>query len=381
MAPLVQPNVHIALVHFPLALLAVGVLIEFFSFLGWRRSSFRIAGRWMILLGALMSVLATTSGLYALAQQAGKPGLQGLLNNPATADLGDRLRDHLILMASATTAAMFLSILWIALSNLWRDRLQIPIALLLMGTLGVMMFGAHLGGEIVYHDQFATGPTPPATQPTSLPANQDAWYNQLAAACPPRQAHMVIAGLGLAMAALCCGLSIRQFTQPNLLTSVLAPEPTMGDVIGLRTDPLLEAQLLMERSLTVPRTTINHTPPVFAGRFWLLALLILLITAASGASILAHHLQSVDFQRLWDNITKPIGDSVPVTRRYAHVIAGVVILLNSFILMLAARLAPRSRVMFIVFVFPLLLAMIAQVWLGVLLTFDGAAGTIMGFGK
>lgn len=48
----ISPNWHVILIHYPLGLLAVGILIEFFSFLGWRRSGFRTAGRWMILLGA-----------------------------------------------------------------------------------------------------------------------------------------------------------------------------------------------------------------------------------------------------------------------------------------------------------------------------------------
>lgn len=381
MTPLVQPNVHIALVHLPLGLLSAGVLIEFFSFLGWRRSSFRNAGRWMILLGALTAVMATTSGLYALADQTGRAGLKGLLNNPATADLGDRLRDHLILMSSATTAAMFFCIVWIALSNRWRDLLQIPLSLLMLGTLGVAIAGAHVGGEIVYKDQFATGDHAPATQPTSLPVNQNAWYNQLAGACPPRQSHMVLAGLGLAMAALCVGISIRQTTQPNELSAMLTPSTTLQDVVGIKSDPLFEAQMLMERSLAVTRPTINHTPPVFAGRFWALAFFILLLVLASGAAILAHQVQSIESQKLWDNITKPIGDAVPITRRYAHLIAGAVILLNTFILMLAARFAPRNKVVLFVFAVPLILAMVAQVWLGVLLTFDGAAGTVMGFGQ
>ena len=62
----INPNLHVAIVHFPLALLVVGTLIEFVAPVLWRRSTFRAAGRWMILLGALAAVPTATSGLYAL---------------------------------------------------------------------------------------------------------------------------------------------------------------------------------------------------------------------------------------------------------------------------------------------------------------------------
>src|SRR4051794_16900043 len=62
----VSPNLHVVLVHSPLALLVAGILIELFSFLGWRRGGFRSAGRWMLLLGALTMAPTALSGLYAL---------------------------------------------------------------------------------------------------------------------------------------------------------------------------------------------------------------------------------------------------------------------------------------------------------------------------
>src|ERR671913_975676 len=63
----INPNLHVILIHYPLGLLVVGTLIELFSFLGWRRSAFRAAGRWMLLLGILSLAPTMFSGLYALA--------------------------------------------------------------------------------------------------------------------------------------------------------------------------------------------------------------------------------------------------------------------------------------------------------------------------
>src|SRR5687767_14569856 len=63
----INPNLHVILIHYPLGLLVVGTLIELFSFLGWRRSAFRVAGRWMLLIGILSLPPTMFSGLYALA--------------------------------------------------------------------------------------------------------------------------------------------------------------------------------------------------------------------------------------------------------------------------------------------------------------------------
>ena len=41
----VNPNLHVVLLHYPIGLLFAGLLIELFSFLGWRRGGFRAAGR------------------------------------------------------------------------------------------------------------------------------------------------------------------------------------------------------------------------------------------------------------------------------------------------------------------------------------------------
>src|SRR5690606_22379370 len=55
MREIISPNLHVVLMHTPLALLVIGTVIELFAFL-WRESTFRTAGRWMILLGALAMI-------------------------------------------------------------------------------------------------------------------------------------------------------------------------------------------------------------------------------------------------------------------------------------------------------------------------------------
>src|SRR5205807_2675734 len=60
-----NPNYHVILIHYPLGVFVLGVILEMFSFF-WRKSSVRSAARWMILLGALLSIPAATSGIAAL---------------------------------------------------------------------------------------------------------------------------------------------------------------------------------------------------------------------------------------------------------------------------------------------------------------------------
>ena len=73
---LVQPNLHAVLVHFPLALLIVGVLVEILTLVFWnlRKSTIRIAGRWMLVLGILAAVpTLTTASLPAPDRRSQQP--------------------------------------------------------------------------------------------------------------------------------------------------------------------------------------------------------------------------------------------------------------------------------------------------------------------
>src|SRR3954468_9596974 len=69
---LVNPNLHVILIHFPIALLIAGTLIEVFAWL-WRRSGFLAAGRWMLLIGGLAMIPSATAGMYAARQAMTHP--------------------------------------------------------------------------------------------------------------------------------------------------------------------------------------------------------------------------------------------------------------------------------------------------------------------
>ena len=75
-----------------------------------------------------------------------------------------------------------------------------------------------------------------------------------------------------------------------------------------------------------------------------------------------------------------MGDDDPaLTRRLAHAIVGTVIVVDSLILALLSRVARRRATVLAAFALPLVLALAAQVWLGVLLLFDTAQGPVTRF--
>src|SRR5205807_537304 len=103
---LIHPNWHVVIMHAPLGLLMVGTLIEIFSFM-WRRSGFRAAGRWMILIGALAAIPTATTGIYAARDVLSDelyPTWQEIKAHPKldwTGQQGELLRDHIKLNAIA----------------------------------------------------------------------------------------------------------------------------------------------------------------------------------------------------------------------------------------------------------------------------------------
>lgn len=374
MDELIRPNWHVVAIHFPIGLLVVGAMVEFFSFLGWRKSGFRIFGRWAFLLGAILCVPAAFGGLYALNDVVPE-GLHVLAEtNPRAAET---VRDHLWMSASATVGAMIIVVSWIALSDAWRDRLHLIYKLALAGVTGLLVLAAHHGGEIVY-----AHPIVPRSQgmfefPSTL---LDQPISQLVdEALSLVQLHVYVAGLASAMACVCLGWSIRNVSQPDdpreyeqrvsVQQIAAAFSPTVS--------PLTELTLPVE---STNNQSPNHTPPVRTGRWWFLTALLLLAAAGSGLWYLAHSTDSWDIETLRQTIRNPIQETDPdLTRRYAHTVVGLVLIGQTLLLALAGVVARRNGLLLILLALPLVMALAAQVWLGVLLLFDGPSGTITKF--
>src|SRR5271155_2171879 len=149
----ISPNLHICLIHFPMAMLIAGVSIELFSFL-WPRGSFRVSGRWMILLGALSAVPVTFSGVYALSDVARMNNPVGdvpwedvkaaspWLSQPAVWQM---MRAHVIYQSAATAIAALAVVIWLGCSDQGRKSMHWPVLTMLVGSVVIIIAGAWNG--------------------------------------------------------------------------------------------------------------------------------------------------------------------------------------------------------------------------------------------
>lgn len=372
MPQLIQPNWHIAAVHFPIALVVIGTLVELFSFLGWRGGGFRRAGRWMLLIGAILGVPTAFSGIYAWAEMIPRNGMAELWQTDP--GLAKRMTTHIWVNSIATAGTMFLVVLWIALSDIWRDRLNILFKLCLLAVTGLVLVGAHAGGEAVY--QHALGVDTKRT-PSTLPTLEEAkqlhtWESLL----PTWQSHITMAGFAMAIACVTLGLAIR--TTHAGLEPVVITDHSGRIAAAFSANAIDDPTLSPEGPIALSR---NYTPPLRATRFWLLTFLLLAVTAVLGLWSLS---STSGFDWTYDNfhnyiVNPPVDDGPKLTRRLAHTIVGTVLIADTLLLAMIARFAPRQSVLLLVVAIPLVLALAAQIWLGVLLTFDTPAGFVTRF--
>lgn len=442
----INPNYHVVLVHVPLGLMTIGVLIELLAPLLWPRSGVRAAARWMVGLGALAMLPTAAAGMYALSDVV-EPSPQ--------ADAFLEL--HAWLAGAATIVAPAAVVLWIALSDRWRRRAHWPLVGVIAVAALTSVVGAWFSGEAVYRhgtgveaigadaerepDQETTpsdGVHP--TSDTSIVASEPAIREPAEADkgasgtttrsddvrashagpqpatpqpggvtiagvplslryfMPPLQGHALLAGLSAAFGFAGLGLSIRR------LHAGAGDELT---AIGrrLRTSRGRQNLEAMVAARDVDADTSRadsddrddgYAPP--AARYWVIAMLLAVLTMAAGWWYLA------DDGGAWDVAVERVGpkagvvDKVHATlrgmivmvfereprtrldfvspRRVLHVVTGVVIVACLFTLAILARWS-RRRALPLAVVSTILLAALAwQTWLGGLLLFEGPEGPV-----
>ncbi|MGH7213822.1 MAG: DUF2231 domain-containing protein, partial [Tepidisphaeraceae bacterium] len=211
----INPNLHVVLVHYPIALLVLGTLIELLSFL-WRRSGLGAAGRWMILLGALSSIPTATSGIYAARDVMSDESDLQYHDLARASKLSDAqhefLEHHIWYNGSATVLSVLVVVTWLGSSDRTRSRLHIPLLLLLVIACGLVAVGAWHGGEMVY--RYATGveraPALAEAHPTGEKVEEQyPGQERVEYIFPPMQIHVIGAGIVVAMAMGSMGLSLR----------------------------------------------------------------------------------------------------------------------------------------------------------------------------
>lgn len=374
------PNFHVILIHFPIAMLGAGVAIELFSFM-WKRNSFRVAGQWMILIGTLSAVPAVTSGLYALQNVMGHGnGADSWVELKAGSGFDARdwafIRNHIILNAAGTGMALVAVVLWLGASDMGRRILRIPALLLLLAAMGLMVDGAWHGGQMVFRLGFAVQGKL-ATVPDSPTKPQD-WADRVQYYAPTGEVHYLLAGVVFAIAAAALGLSIRRAVTTDTVLVQRVP-PTYVPSAAQRGGEAVKPISLMQ-ALNDPGDEIPVVTSIPAARFWLLAALV-------GIGAIATGLWYGDFLAPWpfiinrEHIQKAI-QHIPDAKRARmglHIVFGSSILVLVLILALLTRFVPRSRVILSGLSLLLVLVMAAQIWIGVLLTFDGDRGPLARF--
>jgi uncharacterized membrane protein len=344
---LIHPNWHVVLIHYPLALLTIGLAIELFGFL-YRHSTFRLAGRWMLLIGALACVPTATSGLYAYydtVRYAGQgevsmePGgdawyqLTRAAEGQLTKAQWDDLKHHMWRAGSGTIIVLLGVIPYLGASDRWRRRLYWPCLLLVGFAVGVLAWGAWYAGESV------------STRGTSMKWNATPAGGAVGAV-PPLQLHVVLAGLTMALAIGALGLSMRKF---NVEEWRAKPPSDFG---GPSAEAEMNAPAVQTRMIVIGE-------PVHAGRFWLIAAVLGLGTAAAGIWVAGGS---------WEQIQPLLGQH----RDLAHLGLGAAIILLALMLGALMRWSDRRRGFIVVSGTLLLAAVAAQVWVGILLMYDGS---------
>jgi uncharacterized membrane protein len=400
----INPNWHVILIHYPLGVFVLGMLIELFSFL-YRRSTLRVAGRWMILLGALSMIPTALSGVYAMGnvvrmdlpatqQNPDRPWAEMVEDSRLNEEQWEFLGRHAWAQAGATALAVVLVTIALGSSDRWRRRLYFPVFLGLLFSLAAMMWGAYYGGEMVYRHGTAVladaekGAMPHATEPKpteSAADDQTEAKRRIEYFVPPLQLHVLLAGLATAVAFGALGLSMRAVAVAD------GAEPGAGrdldrDLDSTERDMLYEppvprgpAAMDVARSLNPDADVTARPVRLPVSRVWLLAALVALGASASGIWFLVgpDETRTWEPKRLWAMVT-PSAEN-PGLRRIAHVAAGGTIVVVPLLLALVTRVSRRPKVSLTLLGLLLVAAVAVQVWLGVLLMLDTPRGSILRF--
>lgn len=399
----INPNFHIVFVHYPIALLIVGLAAEVLSVLGWRRTGLRMAGRWMIFLGALSSIPTALLGLYAMnelvragigeSQQAGHWAdalrVSPLINGDPRAWAMMKL--HAWINAGVAVALSLTAVFWAGGSETFRRFMYIPALFVVIVGVAATSVGAWYGGEMVYrrgvavvdrHASPSAVTTQPAitlsaaTEPTTAPADASHDWTYYA---PPMQMHVLLAGFSVALA---LGAMAVSFRRANVLNEAdrdftrMRSDPTdYSAAFGLRPQAYAVAgNQRPDRQARpgIPPDDVDEPTP--NGRFWFFLSLIALATAAFGLYLFLTDV-GVTFADATRMIPELWHDQVqPLPRRMIHIISGGVIVLVPLLLALIAKWAPRQRTVLFIFTLWLLAAIAAQAWLGSLMLLDTPDG-------
>ena len=404
----INPNLHVILIHYPLGLLTVGLLIEIFSFLGWRRSTFRSAGRWMLLLGILSLPPVMFLGLYALTdvnRHSETPldatWIESRQQSPIQGEAWEFMTVHGWSNAAGSALLLILMVLWMGSSDVWRRKLHLLYVLGLLAGFGAIVYGAWYGGEMVYRhgvgvevvretadaeDTEGSGSGSPAIIEQTTVKDLTAYY------APPLQVHMILAGGAVSLALAALGVSLRagaRGDQPSGDYSIeVAPE--QKDIASALNPSFARARDPNDFDRDIDPPPAIEVPPgrrrPAGARFWLIAALLAIGASLSGFWALAYFSDIWEIEpgqrlaHMWGQITdRDLNGGAMMTRRFVHTIAGGGIIVLLLLLSVVARVTAGRRFVVLLFTMLLIVTLAAQVWFGSLLMFDTPSGGLGSF--
>ena len=388
---LISPNLHVILVHFPLGVFALGLFLEVFGIVLWRRSTARLAAKWMILLGGLMAAPAALTGIDAYQDVADhmqhmetSEGVKLKVNGLDPKDQWPLVQKHILFASIGAGLAAIGVTIALGLSGTLLNRAYVyaPLLIVLIAAAALMVYGSHFGGEGVYLGGVAVQVKRGAAQSGTVE-----WW------APARSTHILFAGFAMAAALGALGASWRLIsTHGAIRKEEVDTDEELAALTAASSGSPVPPPRRVTDDLAVARTLNADTdlakPRTPAGRFWILSSLLFLISLGFGTWFLL----SVEHQNDFDlkhatatTISKQVWDTATTTkeiaknRRGAHIGLGIVLVVLPLFLAVASRWMYRAR--WVVGTLLILMAVLlaAEIWIGVLLSFRGAEGPVYKF--
>jgi uncharacterized membrane protein len=385
----INPNWHVVFLHFPIALLAAGIIGEIVAYFR-PRGALREASRWMILLGGLIAIPTGLLGLYAFRDtvMAGpaEPALkwsQIVARSQWSEQQWHFMWQHLVYNALAVLIVLGVIVAWIATSERTRRRYYCPMLTLLAGAFVLMNFGSWHGGEAVYRlataveateqpaeraiaerqlpqpEELEAAMTSPRIASADVPAagrgsTEEAGPRSVEYFLSPLQLHLMLAGFAIAPGLLGLALLIRRGHEITL-------KPARNAVPGNGVDPSVEVATI--------------TPFGYSRGLWIATFIVGILAALAGAWAVMGSLFSAEaWQANFAELREP-----GHTRLLGHAIVGTTILVSSLVLGLLAWFTPNRKKIASVIGAIFVVALLAQLWLGVAMLYDSHEGPLHRF--
>ncbi len=440
----ISPNWHVLFLHYPIAFLSFGIIIELFSFF-WPRGNFRAAGRWMLLLGGLLSIPTLVVGLYAFREAvisaSGHPHAQYWYQvrqmSLWSGQQWHYMTMHVWLNSVGVAIAAASVVFWIAATDMLRRKVHVLVAAGFLVAMGLFSVGAWYGGEGVYRYGTAVNmPSPQTPQAQALEMRESATHSdpghahdrsmedsvtgkrQIKFYVPPLELHLTLAGFAIALSLAALGLTIRRLEKPVVtptmtaatvtpttatpITSAMRPvrppspsDATAGGISGavprnpanivysepppdpVESDPLRDRTVVEQVSDgpdTAHLVVVTRPPVIFPGRYWMLAFVVLLLTAAAGLWSVVGTFNRDSFSHAFEEIRHR--DHL---RLLLHSLFGISYVVLAIILAGLAKFGRKKQTATSVFLAVAVLVIAVQIWLGILLLFDGHEGPLFRF--